>query len=395
MRPRFALLTHDRFQQARARSLFRPSLQETMAVNANDTVDQQIADLYNANNAVLSYQNAVVATDLPAVPQSPAWYNEFINGFSNVKTNALVWQNSITPRLSAIPQSIINYGTLFTLNVNNVNQFIDVLLNDPGNQGARKGLTDTLNLLHRNVGDQSATAVQLQRDIATYSTSLVTDADVLRAAVAQADIQIGDDRQKVQEISRIVDQIKADIATKNKIITAAGITAGVSVFIGAVGGVLTAAFGPLGLIVVGLGVIGFTAGIITIIVASVEIKRLQAELTAKTQQMDQLTQRANTLTQVQAQVNDLIELSSAAQTGVQTILDAWSLLTTDLSQVVDEIEKAEGDLDRNMLLEVRADINRAQEEWTSTVELARKFTAVQYTVDSKITPLQGVQQQAA
>jgi hypothetical protein len=358
-----------------------------------ETVNDIIANAANANNAVLAYVRGLSSTKLPFVPDSPAWYNKFVEQYSSLGANALYWQNSISPRLIETPRTIVSYGSLFDLKVSIMYQHIDRLILEPGNQAAREQLRNTLVGLIEDVGRQQKSVNTLGTDLAGYSTTLQNDAAIMADCVKQAIAEIGRDQQKIAELQKRIADLQSEAATWNKVLAGAGIGTAVSIFIGCIGAVLTVAFGPIGLLVLGLGVIGAVGGAATMIASMVKIRQIGDDIKSKSADLGRVQQRVMALQAVQTNVNNLITLSSTAQTEIGKLITAWDLLKAGMQSVVNDLDSSSNRLKTSHFVEMKSDLGKAEADWKDLSDLAKKFASITIHVEENVALIN--QQKAA
>lgn len=357
-----------------------------LAPSQGETVNDIIANAANANNAVLAYSHGLSSTKLPFVPQSPAWYNKFTESYSQIGANALVWQNSLSPRLIAIPKTIVQYGTLFDLRVGMLMQYADLLIANPNDMGVRKSLSDVLVTLTADIDRHQRQVNTFGTDLSGYAGTLQGDAAIMGQAVKDAMKEIGQDEAKVKALTQKIEDLKAELATWNKVVAGAGIGAAVSIFIGLIGAVLTVAFGPVGLLVVGLGVIGTAAGFATLIAGLVKVRQLGNDIAQQSGDLGAVQQRILALRSVQTNVDTLIKLSGTAQTEIGKLVTAWDLLKGGMRSVADDLANSRKRFDALQFVDMRTDFAKAEEDWKSLTEIARKFTNINITLEDKVNP---------
>lgn len=389
MHPRFVLLTQGRLDRDRAMAVlngFEPS------AAMGEPVDQLLANAFNANNAILAYAVGVARTDLPALPHSEPWYETFVKGFTNLKSRALVWQNSIAPRVIEIPAAIVDFGAVFVLGISQIEGDIETLLADPGNLPARDGLRGRLAAVSRATGLQQRTLQELRQDIRRYADSLAGDAAILKNAAADGLAAIGDARDQIQAIERDLVELRNELNKFNTILSVAE-TVGINVIgIAVIGIGLTYLFAPLllvgvGLVLIPLGVVGGIGALVTAIVAAVSIQKINGRITERTAELSSAGQQVAALASINQIVDRLVMLAEAAGQGIGTIEQAWTALQDDVDAIVGDLAKAEQDFSRDRLLALQSDIQDATADWMSLVDLARKFTGFHYLISPTVTPI--------
>lgn len=350
-----------------------------------DNVNDIIANAANANNAVLAYVRGLSSTKLPFVPDSPAWYNDFTKSYANIGANALYWQNSLSPRLIEIPRTIYSYGSLFDLKVLVMRGYLEQLIHNPNNPTAREKLRDALVELIQGIDTQQRAVNTFGTDLAGFSTTLKTDAGVLADCVKKAMNEIGQDQGKIRDLQKRIEELKKEMAGYNWMIGGGGIAIGVSIFIGCVGAVLTAAFGPIGLLVVGIGVIGAAAGVAAMIAGKVKVDQIGNEIKAQSANLDRVQQRVAALSTVKTNVENLIVLSNTAQAEIGKLVTAWDLLKGGMQAVVTDLGNANKKFQASQFIDMKSDIGQAEDDWKYLAELAKKFANINIKVEEEIS----------
>jgi methyl-accepting chemotaxis protein len=388
MHPRFVLLTQGRLERNRAMAMLNGL--EPPAAGA--PIDQLLADAFNANNAILAYAVGVARTDLPALPHSEPWYEAFVKGVSNLKTRALVWQNSIAPRVIEIPAAIVDFGAIFVLRINQIDGDIERLLADPGNQAARDNLRRSLGDLSQATGRQQKTLQALRQDIGHYADSLTGDAGILKKAAADGLAAIGGARDQIQAIERDLVLLRDELGKYNTILEVAKIGGIDSVVIVVIGVGLIYLFNPflsvgIGLFLIPIGIAGGIAALVAALVAAVNIQEINGRITQRNAELTAEGQQVAALTAINQIVDRLVMLAEGASQGIGAIERAWTALQEDVDAVVDDLARAERDLARDQLLVLQSDIQDATADWKILVELARKFAGLRFVISPTTTPI--------
>lgn len=356
---------------ARSRQLMRRGAAAQADEGSDSTpIDQQLADAFNSNNAVMAYVLGLTNTNLPALAPEPSWYADFATQFSNAKTNALEWQNGITPSLTSIPANIVSYASIFSALMVTINQAITLLSTDPNNAGAMATLTSSLQSLVTATQSQSTAAQATQTQIDAFSASLTSDAAVMQQAITDALNTAGADQDQIDQLASDVAALQDKISEYQAIVTASAIGAGVALFAGFV-----IAFFSFG-VGIAIGIIGFAAGLTTALVLDHEIDELNQQVQNDQAQMTDLNNQIAALTVLQANLQTLISLSNDASTQVQLLSEAWAQLETEITAVITDLEQAELDVDN--LTALQADLNAANADWQTLQSFATTMAGIQY-----------------
>ncbi|HEV2638601.1 MAG TPA: HBL/NHE enterotoxin family protein [Actinocrinis sp.] len=335
-------------------------------------IDQQLADSFNANNAVLAYVLALTGSTLPTISPVPTWYQSFVNSFSEAKTHAMLWQNTVTPGLIAIPTGILNFAPLWSLHTSTISQAIAVLDHNPQNPEAKQAIRSSLASLHSAVTLQKNTATDFQKKIDDFADHLTTDAQKMQAAIGDATKQAGYNRDQVQQLTRSVNALNDEIAKWQTVVTAAAIAAGVSFWVGAVIAIFTFGAG------LAFGIVGAVTGIALLIAAEVKIKQLSAQILQDQAKMNDLNLQIAALTVLGQNLNTLVSLSSQAGKQVKLILAAWQELEKQLAQVIADIDGAKGNLDPLNLPLLERDMVSANSDWQALQKFCAVLAGIQY-----------------
>ena len=226
----FSLVTA--MHQTAPTNLHCPPRNLSLVVNNTQTqvpIDQQLANSFNANNAVMAYVQGIENAVLPAIDNPPAWFLSFQTAFTNVLIHADGWF-PIAASLVSIPTSISGYGLAFSANVILINSYVSVLNTNPTDQAAITGLQTTLQTMIAAINGYSQIAVANQTTITNFITTLQTDATTMATAVTNALATIDVDDAAVAQFQTDINNLNAQIATWHKVLTAAEIAAGVSTF---------------------------------------------------------------------------------------------------------------------------------------------------------------------
>lgn len=349
---------------------------------ANDDpvpIDQQLADAFNSNNAIMAYVLGLQGTNLPALTPEPDWYGQFLSDFSDVKIHALTWINTIAPGLVSIPTGIANYVFTFNLNWQNINSALTALQANPQNVQAQQALLQGLQALHDGFTTQLSSVTGFQQIIDDFAAQLTTDAALMQQAVANAQGTQGYDQQQVATLTNDIQNLHNEISKWQIVVTAAGIGAGVAFFTGAVIAIFTFGAG------LAFGIIGALAGIATLIAAEAEIQKLTGQLNQDLADVSNLNQQIAALGVVIQNLQTLITLSNAASQQIGLVLLAWQALGADITVVIADINSAEGDLSSLNLAALQNDLNNANADWLALKSFCLTIAGIQFATATPAT----------
>jgi predicted nucleic acid-binding Zn-ribbon protein len=368
----FALASNDR---AAALRTMNPTGLTSAALAAADDgtpIEQQLADSFNANNAVMAYVNGITNSTLPALTPQPAWYGTFSTKFSDAKIHAMAWLNTIAPGLVAIPTGIANYAFTFNITIQNINSALTVLQSDPTNQAAKQTIITGLQSLLEGFSTQLQNAQDFATQITTFATNLTADAAVMQQAAKDAQNQVGYNKQQVQDLQNSINALQSEINTWQKVIAGAGIAAGVSFFVGAVVAIFSFGIG------LAFGIIGAAAGIAVIIAGSVKIKQLSAEIAQKQENMSDLNRQITALNVLLQNLQNLITLANAAGEQIKLVIKAWQAMEADITAVIRDLNSAQTDLSKMNLPALQADLTQAAADWETLRAFCLLIAGIKY-----------------
>lgn len=337
----------------------------------NPTLDQQLANAFNANNNVMSYVLGIVNTTLPSIPAAPPWYATFETAFSDVQIHANGWF-PIATNLVSIPNSIVGYGISFNASMSTINSLIAVLLQTPTNQAALTALQNQIQAMIGNIGSFSTSANALNQSIATFSSNMTADAAILAAAVQSSTETQGVDQAQIQQFISDIATLQSEISYWQTVETAAAIAAGVGFFIGAVVAIFSFGIG------LAFGIVAAAAAITTMVIASQKVQAAKDSVESDNLQMSALTQQAASLAALNVQLNTLITLSQAAGAQVALVLQVWTEMESELAAVATDLAHCNGDASSMNLAQLQTDLNQANQDWQTLIATSNVIASIQY-----------------
>lgn len=347
-------------------------LRSLALVNANALpIEQQLADAFNANNAVMAYVLGITNATLPTIPSAPSWYSAFETAFSDAQIHANGWF-PIATNLVSIPNSIAGYGIAFNSSMSTINSLLNVLRSNPTDAAAISALQAQLSGMISQISNYSQNAVTFNQTIQAFSKNLTNDASILAGAVQSSTQTQGVDQAQIQQFLQDIANLQSEIHTWQTVETAAAIAAGVAFFAGCVIAIFTFGIG------LAFGIVAAAAGITVAIIASNKVKALQAQVIADQNSMNALTQQASALAALNTQLNTLIDLSQAAGAQVALVLQVWEELEAELNTVLTDLKNCEGDTTQLNLGQLQTDLNSANQDWQTLVGLCNTIASIKY-----------------
>ena len=114
--------------------LARKSARRT-AVLVLDTgaTKQALVDYQNAITKISMYVTGVTNVQMPGLTNPPDQYSAYVNKFSGVKTDVMLWPNSIVPLSQNLPTTIVNFNSIMVMNFGLAQSYLTALIQDPSN----------------------------------------------------------------------------------------------------------------------------------------------------------------------------------------------------------------------------------------------------------------------
>jgi hypothetical protein len=374
-------------QQASPRNLRALSAPEA---TEEKTIEEQLADAFNANNAVLTYVRELNCTNLNAIDRAPDWYKDFATQFSKAKSNAMTWENSITPRLTSIPRAIVNYQGLFEAQSSMVVKYAQLLQRNPNDEASRRNLSSTLKALIADMLGHKSNAQNLGKDLASFVNTLSVDDQNLNAGLTKALASIGQGQQQVKELEAAIENLRAEVKKWGIILTASAIAAGVSVIIIPLGLKVAAVSGPVGVIggiMVVIGIVGAAAGAGLGIAAIVKVQQYRDQVIAKASELTAEQCRVAQLVTLKGSLSKVVELSKKAQETLGLVTKSWDKLQSNIQEVVDDLDRADGKYKVSDFGQLIQEMRMASDDWKILADYAGKMSQIKYYFEEEITPL--------
>ncbi|MDB5267635.1 MAG: Non-hemolytic enterotoxin [Hymenobacter sp.] len=358
--------------------------QPTMTLNrlvASQPTPQQLVDYANAVITINSYAYAISNQSMPVLTYPPANYGAFTESFAPAKQHALNWTDNIFVLMTQLPVTVTQQAaTLFNLEDTMIKAYLNILISDPGNAGAKAGLATSLQAVQAVIQNQVTSIVQIQSSLQTFTTNIVADATTLTTIAAQATTDSGDDSTKITTVQGDIRTLNADISTAQTLLTVAEIGMGVSIFVGLIGGVCCFIPGGqgigAGLIV--LAVAGEAASIAGTVILSRKIAAYQAEIESDQKEVTALNQDIILLNAVSSQFAALHTANVQAQAALNTISQMWTNLDQEIEAVKTELAAVGTDATGAQYQQALTDFQAAETSWADVVAFATALAGLKY-----------------
>lgn len=347
------------------------------------STSQLLVDAYNENTAVIGWVTAVNGVQWPEDVPEYDWWTSFTREWPDVQAHANVWNDTISSRLTSLPQGIVDLNGAWVSARDDALSRLGRLIagSDPNEADDRAALANDLSLLVGIAGPQRDQAKQLVNDMSAYSAQLSLDLASLRQVFTAATNEQGADRDKIQALTDDITRVREDIDKYNQQITLSAIGLAVSIFVGLVGIVLTVATGPFGLIVIGVAVAGVGLSIAEWVIAQENIKADMAKIANDQGAIGPLNVEIATLGLLLNVVMTLINSANSASAAVDSLVTLWNQIWTDLSIAATDLSAAESDLTVEDYQDLQRALAGADAEWGLAEAIANDMIKIKYQVD--------------
>jgi hypothetical protein len=370
--------------------LARKSARRT-AVLVLDTgaTKQALVDYQNAITKISMYVTGVTNVQLPGLTNPPDQYSAYVNKFSGVKTDVMLWPNSIVPLSQNLPTTIVNFNSIMVMNFGLAQSYLTALIQDPSNPTYRTNLANVLGQLRDNAKSNYATLTGLEGLFTQFSGSLTTDGPILDGLAKQALDFAGADKLQITKIQGTIKDQQATIDTLNTWLSVSEIGIGVSIFIAIVGVVCLFVPGgqAAGIGLIALGVVGVGGSIAGTVILNKQINALNDVIQGERQQISQINQDINLLIQLNTQVQQLVTANDEATKAMKVVQDYWKTLDTELSTLITDLNDSTVKLDASQLQAVQTDLTEANTLWGEVNTFAVALQQIKYVVDNTVHAL--------
>jgi prefoldin subunit 5 len=317
--------------------------------------------------AVSMQMTSVLTSNLPTLNQSPPDLQDFISTLSDAKSAASDWVNTVLFRLLGVPGQVRTYQDSVVAYLTNALNETNTLIQNPNDSTAAAGLQADLNNLRctltgvRIVIDSTVRAIENFGDklprIAMDLDSIATGS----AADAQAD------QQQIDKLNAMIEDLKQAIKRLTAAIVGLAIADGLALTAGLVATI--AAF-PEGALV--WFVTGPVIAVATTFIAldAEEIKADKARIQGLENQIQGITADVATLGILSKNFSDLATGTTTVASSLNTVLQMWQNLETDVVDALAGINAAIADKTSESFGRLRADLAEAMHEWNQLYALA-------------------------
>lgn len=355
---------------------------------ASDATKQMVVDYINASNEVCKYAQSIMAANLPALVTPPANYGDYANTLAKSKEDASVWMDEVVPDFNAIPTAFINFNSLIQSQLSEIQNALDQLQTDPGNQTAIQNIKDAIGKLIPETAGIQKTLSGLDSNISEYQGDIQPDATNLNQLTQQIATAEKADQAAIAQIQGVFNDLQSLVNERNKMVTLDTLSNfDMGIFLAVVGIAVGIAFsGAAGIIIGGIVGIG-GAAYTTFDPVHTEpdfqqtLQDIQDEMNNVNAEIGMMNSTVGLLQQLSTTLTTLVDNSNDASEQIKTILSFWQRQESDLTALVGDIDQILSDADNPADIDqCLSDIANAQNSWSDVDDFMQQIQNITYTV---------------
>ncbi|MCB9280437.1 MAG: HBL/NHE enterotoxin family protein [Lewinellaceae bacterium] len=339
---------------------------------------------------IRAYAIAVEQTNLQTIINPPPdWFDTLNTNLGVAKKHAGNWTQTLEPAItSTIPQAVINIGSRFQTGTANILQILQDSKNNPTTEQIST-IQAELNWIFKHIGDEKTSIDGVKSNFSTFQTDAGNDLTNLTTGNNSIQKALLDDQKVVTDLNSDIAIQKADIAKDNAAITAAGIAAGVGLFVGvSVVGLGAASTGPAAPFAIAIGAFIIVAAIAeaATVIAIYEKKLAEAQdkLNTDTAELANEQQQIASLTVMNTSVTTLVDKNKDMAQSLTDIADWFGIITTQVNTVISDLNDSKSDMSQSDWVDLSLDIQQAQKDWANFVTFATGMQTTVTTLQNKI-----------
>ena len=348
---------------------------------ALDTSQASMTSHLNVTSAITSYCHALLNTTLrPATSPPEDWFTQFSSRLAVAQQHGQNWITNLGPAISSqVPQTIIDYGDTFSAATGDILGILQASGNNPSPDQVKQ-IHQLIGALLTELGAQKKTILDLQGQLRTFASDLISDHKNLLDGANDAQKEIGADEAMVAEIKSQINLVQVQIQQDSQAALESQVGLGIAIFVTIVAIAIAVGTGGAAapLVAMGIGVLGVGGAIAGTIIFSEKVKQDIAKLHKLQSQLSDEQAQVTALDAITTSVEGLASQNEAAQRALSSVLELWQTLEDKLQAVITDLEKA--DKDKFVPILQALDIQTAQTQWAQLVDFATKMQQAAATV---------------
>ncbi|MCQ6530702.1 HBL/NHE enterotoxin family protein [Bacillus mycoides] len=293
-------------------------------------------------------------------PQDKALVDTVLNAQKTAQANATNWLDVLKPKLIAVNQGIVNYGTKFDNYYQGIVDAVDAKDKETTKQGIER--LDKIVQKNKQTVDQLVVDLKIFRDVLVMDTNQFQDGTNKMILSLEGKNAISPSLK--QQLDAYNSQVSASVA-----MIASG---GVLTLMGTGFGVLTLVFAASG---VGLPFATLTGaatiavggtGITLIVTGSDKLNKANDQISQLTTQLKDIELQAAALKVASGQAKTFADTINIAIDSAQNLSDQWTTMGAKYKSLLDNID----DISPSSLAFVKEDLKTAKDSWLNIKKYA-------------------------
>lgn len=317
---------------------------------------------------------------------NPDWYNQDCKDhITALKAHANLWNDSLLPKLISVPQTILNYDTLYKINSKILRDYIGLINSESIPEISKKtieeGIIQTINTLMKEAEGQQKLVDNIICEITSMKENFNNDNAFAKYLSEKALNQEGENRNKIEKLNKDIKDLRKEIERLRNQYTGGAIGIGVSVTIVGIG-VAGMLFAPFMCVVAIMGVGGLIGSIAAMISANKTIADKTSQIMEKRDTMNKAELDAGYCLELSDGCTRVMEALDKAIESLNGISTLWGVLQDSMKQFVEDLKTGSEQAKNKLYNELLDSINQSDSEWNSIVAQAKELTSVEIKTDT-------------
>ncbi len=359
---------------------------------------QSIQDLqaFTAAQLITMACHGVLNTQFVAPNPKPSWFDDLNAKLADAKTVANEWVNTLGPKVSSsIPLQVINFGSTYNAVSENIQSIVKDHPTAKGqdNEYVLEIKTMIQDGLISGVNDVLTNVDSASKDLEAWGKKLQAAHDALASGatnIQNLEISL---KSEIDSMNNAIANLHQVIDGENKAIAASAAAIAVGVFALVVGIALAPETGGASLYVGGaIAAAGIIGGAVTWGVMQHRIDEQFKEIAKDQQQIAADKRQIIALQGLSSASDGAVANLALASSSLSKFRTQWAVFQGELSDVLQKLEKAEGELS---VIMQGVFTEAAQNEWQKATDTANALANRKIQIEVKTLPMQSVAVAAA
>lgn len=343
-----------------------------------DSSKQVLTDTVNANAIITAYCHSLQNIKIEKLKGQGEWYKVFNESLVTAQGHGRYWVETLSPKIfSTIPQSIINYGNIFSAAMKRVTDIVNSVPDGEDLTPAQSSaIVKYIQAVLGDLGLQQSTLTDIKNELIQFNNDVQNDHTALMDGQNGASAQVLMDQKQLTIIQAKITKIQNQMAADSAKAMVSEIGLGVAIFITVVAFAAAVATGGVSLGIgaaLAVGVLGIGGSIAGAVIFSKEVNKDLDDLYNEQQNLNDEQRQLTSLQGVVNAIQTLVNGNVAATTAISAVLNTWAVLQKKLESVLTDLKAAQADAKAFSAILVGLDIDVAQTAWAQLVDFAENM----------------------